>query len=252
MSCDRSWINRRTNPGEYSWTDEYCEGVNFYLAFAQRNSTQVNGKISCPCKICKNRHFKSIKDVEFDLFATGFLESYILLHFHGEASGSRNQEINIDHDDVFDQYEMLRNAFAEQDHTNPDEPNNEAIRFYNDLNNIDAPIYSGNTSFTKFTFVMRLLHFKSRHNCSDNGFDELLSLIAEVLPEKHTLPLKYKDIKNMVKKLNLGYKKIHACENDCMLFYGHDKDSSYCKYYGLSRYKVAKEGGSNTITKRLR
>ncbi|KAL8105888.1 hypothetical protein AgCh_029622 [Apium graveolens] len=132
--------------------------------------------------------------------------------------------MNIDHEDVFDQYEMLRDAFGEQDYTNPEdfgdqdhthkEPNFEASRFYTNMHNLDAPIYPGNTKFTKLMFVMRSVHFKSQNNCSDTGFDELLSLIADVLPEEHTLPSKYQDIKKMVKKINLGYEKIYACEND--------------------------------------
>ncbi|XP_074374617.1 uncharacterized protein LOC141715028 [Apium graveolens] len=222
MSNDRSWINRRTNPTGYGWTKEYCEGVKYFLKFAERNCEQLNGEISCPCNTCKNRYFKSIADVEFDLFATGFLESYTVWYYHGEGRRSSNEHMNIEHEDVFDQYEMLRAAFGEhyytnpedfgdQDHT-PEEPNFEASRFYTNLHNLDAPIYPGNTKFTKLTFVMRLVHFKSQNNCSDTSFDELLSLIADVLPEEHTLP------------------------------------SKYC---GISRYKDAKEGGSNTIPRKV-
>ncbi|XP_074373648.1 uncharacterized protein LOC141713995 [Apium graveolens] len=260
MSNDRSWINRRTNPTRYGWMKEYCEGVKYFLKFAERNCEQLNGEISCPCNTCKNRYFKSIADVEFDLFATGFLESYTVWYYHGEGRRSSNENMNIEHEDVFDQYEMLRDAFGEQDYTNPEdfgdqdhtpeEPNFEASRFYTNLHNLDAPIYPGNTKFTKLTFVMRLVHFKSQNNCSDTGFDELLSLIADVLPEEHTLPSKYRDIKKMVKKINLGYEKIHACENDYMLFYGDDKDNSCCRYCRISRYKDAKKGGSNTIPRK--
>lgn len=38
-------------------------------------------------------------------------------------------------------------------------------------------------------------------------------------------------------------KKIHACENDYMLFYDDDKDILYCKYNGESLYSLSKEGG---------
>ncbi|XP_074326065.1 uncharacterized protein LOC141664087 isoform X1 [Apium graveolens] len=55
----------------------------------------------------------------------------------------------------------------------------------------------------------------------------------------------------MVKKLNLGYEKIHACENDCMLFYGVDKDLENCKNCELSRYKDATNGGSDTIPRKI-
>lgn len=108
--------------------------------------------------------------------------------------------------------------FDGQEHINPEEPNSQAREFYSNLHKLVIPIYPGNVKFTKLTFVMRLLHFKSRHGCSDTGFDELLSLIAEVLPDDHTLPLKYYHVEKMVKELNLGYDKIHACENDCMYF----------------------------------
>ncbi|XP_074377270.1 uncharacterized protein LOC141718785 [Apium graveolens] len=36
-----------------------------------------------------------------------------------------------------------------------------------------------------------------------------------------------------------------------MLFYGDDKDNSCCRYCGISRYKDAKEGGSNTILRNV-
>ncbi|XP_074336473.1 uncharacterized protein LOC141673618 [Apium graveolens] len=55
----------------------------------------------------------------------------------------------------------------------------------------------------------------------------------------------------MVKKLSLGYEKIHACENDCMLFYGDDKYLENCKYCELSRYKDATNGGSDTIPRKI-
>lgn len=137
--------------------------------------------------------------------------SYIVWHFYDESILSSNEHMNIDHEDVFDQYEMQRDAFDGQDHTNPEEPNSEASRFQTNLHNLDAHVYPGNTKFTRLTFDMRLVHFKSQNNCSDTGFDELLSLIADVLPEGHTLPLKYRDIKKMVKKINLVYER-----NICM------------------------------------
>lgn len=230
MAHDRSWIHKRIKPGGYGFTDEYCDGIKQFLAFAKNNKgTLSNGDLRCPCNTCKNYFIQTPKEVEYHLLATGFLESYTIWHHHGEASGSGsgNEGMNIDHEDVFDQNEMLRDAFGGEDHNNPEEPNLQAHNFYSNLHNLDAPIYPGNVKFTKLTFVMRLLHFKSRHGCSDTGFDELLSLIAEVLPDDHTLPLKYYHIKKMVKKLNLGYDKIHVCENDCMLFYGDDRDDVY-------------------------
>ena len=35
-------------------------------------------------------------------------------------------------------------------------------------------------------------------------------------------------MKTMMKKLTLGYEKIGACENDCMLYYGDDENKIVC------------------------
>ena len=244
MSMDRTWIGRRSNPNGYDFTDEYFAGVDEFLVFAQRNCRESNGLILCPCKVCKNQHLKSVMEVKYDLIAVGFLESYVVWYYHGEvvASGSSNQRRNIQFRDVFDQTEMLRDAFGE-DYINHEEPNMQAAEFLNNVNGYGAPIYLGNTKYTQLTFVMKLLHFKNRHGCSGNGFNELLFLFRDVFPEHHKIPENYNDCKKMVKKLNLGYEKIHACENDCMLFYGDDSHRKYCKYCKLSRYKDPKVGG---------
>lgn len=226
------------------------------MKFAISNSKELNKFIKCPCSKCKNICFKSDGEVKYDLFANGFLESYTVWNLHGEDvnDGSRNFTTNMEHEDVFDQFEMLRDAFGQNYDNNEEaeeEPNFEASKFYKNLKSGAAPIYPGNTNFTKLTLVTKLLHFKNRHGCSDKGFNELLSLFGAVLPENHTLPPDYKEVKKLVKKLNLGYEKIDACENDCMLFYGEDRNNTFCKYCTLSRYKDATAGGSQTIPRKI-
>ena len=56
--------------------------------------------------------------------------------------------------------------------------------------------------------------------------------------------------------LDLGYEKIHACPNDCMLFWG-GKDGDSCHVCGSSRWVTNKEnvtddlgGEISTLTKR--
>ena len=119
------------------------------------------------------------------------------------------------------------------------------------VNNVGEPIYPGNIKYTQLKFVSRLLHWKSHNQCSDKAFDELLLLLEDVFPVGHKLPSNYYAVKKMVKKLSLGYEKIHACENDCMLFYGDDKDLKNCKFCNLSRYKVATHVGNNTIPRKV-
>ena len=131
MSIDRSWIHRRSNTNGYGFTDEYCAGVDEFLEFAQRNCIEPNGLILCPCKVCKNMHLKQSMEVKYDLIAVGFLESYSVWHYHGEVVGncSSNQRKNLQYGDVFDQTEMLMDAF-EEDSPNYEEPNMQASDFF--------------------------------------------------------------------------------------------------------------------------
>ncbi|KAL8117927.1 hypothetical protein AgCh_015714 [Apium graveolens] len=111
-----------------------------------------------------------------------------------------------DREDVFDEYEMLKNAFRGED-----------FGYVNSVH--EEP----NEQVSKFLY---------------NAFDELLLLLGDVFSEGHILPFNYYGVKKMVKKLNLGYEKIHVCENDCMLFYGDDKDleNSFVHVYPYSQY----------------
>lgn len=101
-------------------------------------------------------------------------------------------------------------------------------------------LYEGHDKHTKLSTVTKLLHFKNEHDYSERGFNELLVLISEFLPKDHTLPPNYYEVKKLVKGLNLGYDKIDACENDCMLYYGENKYKTKCDMCRRSRYKTTK------------
>ncbi|XP_074327411.1 uncharacterized protein LOC141665331 [Apium graveolens] len=255
MSYDTSWITKRIIPGGYGFTEEFNKGVKDFLAFAIKNSKEPNDpELLIRCHTCNNQLFQLISDVEFHLYAVGFLETYTIWHYHEKECGSRNEEMN-DREDVFDEYEMLRDAFRGEDfgYVNivHEEPNEQASKFLYNVSNVGEPIYPGNIKYTQLKFVTRLLHWKNHNKCSDKAFDELLLLLGDVFPEGHKLPFKYYGVQKMVKKLNLGYEKIHACENDCMLFYSDDKDLENCKYCELSRYKDSINGGSDTIPRKI-
>ena len=122
-----------------------------------------------------------------------------------------------------------------------EEPNKAAKEFYKMLDSASESIYPNNTKFTTLEFVNKLLHFKNKHNCSNNGFDELLHLIGSVLPDGHKLPEDYYAVRKMIRGLNMGYEKIDACENDCMLFYKENSNKTHCDICNESRYKEQKD-----------
>ena len=80
----------------------------------------------------------------------------------------------------------------------------QASEFFDNVNCYGAPIYPGITTYTQLSFVMKLLHFKNHHGCSEKGFNELLFLLRDVFSRDHKLPDNFNDCKKMVKKLNLG------------------------------------------------
>ncbi|KAL8124816.1 hypothetical protein AgCh_012462 [Apium graveolens] len=198
--------------------------------------------------------------LKWHLLQFGIIEAYITWDLHGEKSDwsahysigtSSNNNANEDRN-VYDAFEILRDVVGEQyQFENVEEdPNYEVFEFYNLVKNASIPLCPGNEEYTKLSFVMKLLHFKNRQGCSQNGFDELLELIGSVLPKPHTLPKTYKEVKNMVKELNLGYEKIDACESDCMLYYKTDADKLCRDICGVDQYKKWKDIKSPLIAKK--
>ena len=46
----------------------------------------------------------------------------------------------------------------------------------------------------------------------------LLQVLMDMLPTDDKLPNEHYKAKKIVRDLGLGYEKIHACPNDCILF----------------------------------
>ncbi|KAG8493359.1 hypothetical protein CXB51_010946 [Gossypium anomalum] len=50
------------------------------------------------------------------------------------------------------------------------------------------------------------------------------------------IPQSCQDMKRLIKDLGLGYDKIHSCPNDCMLYWGHQKNQQSCHVCSKSRW----------------
>jgi len=101
-------------------------------------------------------------------------------------------------------------------------------------------LYPGCTKFSRFSFVVKLLHMKSLYWISNSAFTAILKLLAEAFPDCNRIPKSYNEAKNLLKELGLGYESIHVCYNNCVLFRkGYAKHDS-CLVCGLSRWKDPK------------
>ena len=98
-------------------------------------------------------------------------------------------------------------------------------------------LYPGCTKFSRFSFVVKLLHMKSFYRISNSAFSAVMKLLPEAFPECNTLPKSYDEAKSLVKEPGLGYDSIHVCYNNCVLFRKEYANHNNCPVCDLSRWK---------------
>jgi hypothetical protein len=98
-------------------------------------------------------------------------------------------------------------------------------------------LYPGCTKFSKFSFVVKLLHMKSFYRISNTAFSLILKLMAEAFPTLNTVPKLYDDATKFLRRLGLGYDSIHVCLNNCVLFRKQYAELDHCPFCETSRWK---------------
>ena len=121
-------------------------------------------------------------------------------------------------------------------------PNAEMLKFNELVNEENQELYEGCTKYSKLSFLVKLYHIKCLCRVTDKAMDLILELLIDAF-ENARLPKSFYEAKKTINKLGLNYKTIHACPNDCMLYWGDDVDRSECKTCNTSRWK--KEANSD-------
>jgi len=62
----------------------------------------------------------------------------------------------------------------------------------------------------------------------------ILELLKDAFEFENILSSFY-EAKKTITKLGMNYLKIHACPNDCMLYWGEDEDRERCKICNTSK-----------------
>ncbi|KAL5550191.1 hypothetical protein UlMin_000367 [Ulmus minor] len=204
---DKSWMSA------HRLSSKYEEGVEYFINFAILNSTKLN-LIRYPCIKCGNLKFLDPKTIKDHLFVNGVLESYTTWFWHGETSGSvhveGDYESSVEYRDRLDVVDMVEAIFREYD--------NKPYSFIKQLADAEKPLYSRCSTHTVLSTLVRLYNLKAKHGWSDNSFSELLSLLADVLPDPNEIPRSSYEAKKTLSSLGMDYKKIHTCPNDCILY----------------------------------
>jgi len=126
-----------------------------------------------------------------------------------------------------------------------------ARKFYNLIKDADKPLHA-NTKHSKLGAIVHLYNFKCMGGWSNSIFSSLLEFINELLLTDGTLPNNTHEVKKYLRDLRLGYKKIPACRNNCMLFWRDNDKLDNCTVCGKSKWKdeTNDEEGSSRILKR--
>ncbi|XP_058746397.1 uncharacterized protein LOC131619303 [Vicia villosa] len=127
-----------------------------------------------------------------------------------------------------------RNVVEEEESS--EGPNEDARKFYKLINEAKQELYPGCETFSTLSFIIRLYLLKCLHGWSNASFTSLLELLKEAIPNLN-IPESFNKTKAMISDLGLDYKKIHACPNDCMLYWKEHENDNSCNICKTSRWK---------------
>ncbi|CAL2272088.1 unnamed protein product [Prunus armeniaca] len=249
---DRRWIQ---NPNRCA--DEYLDGIEDFIEFARRHNPGAT-RIRCPCRRCNNTLWETIENVGFHLVRNGMIETYSIWNLHGEqlehASSSNATRVDnvqpiVDaNDEVMD---IIQDVFPfastnmnqeEQDHM-PTPIDSAEFEQYE--------LYPGCESFSVLTAIVELMHGKIKYRMSNLCFDYFLGVFKRMLPTDNCLPKDHKQAQKVLNGLGLGYEKIHACKNNCMLFYKEHESLDTCPICNESRFKMTSQNRTTKIPQKV-
>ncbi|KAG9458215.1 hypothetical protein H6P81_002723 [Aristolochia fimbriata] len=255
--ADKSWMFKY--PTKFSRCEQsFVDGVMFFVDYAKRNKG-ITGKgvMLCPCAKCENQFNQDIEVIAFHIVKDGFFRGYTTWNLHGESHKRRREE-NLD--DVGHQREMesmLIDAFAQGNTGGPADvecEHLEASKFNEMLDEAMKPLYGGCSKYSKLSFMVHLFQLKCLHKWSNKSFSDVLGLLKDAFPPDNSLPSNWYESRKLMSDLGLNYHKIHACQNDCILFRNEYADLNKCPKCGASRWmenKNAKRGKTSSPVKVL-
>ena len=112
-------------------------------------------------------------------------------------------------------------------------------------------LYPGCIDYTLLKFVIEMLSVKVTINLSNKGLDMILDLLSKLLPKGNLVSTSTYETKKILRDLGLSYEHIHACKNDCALFWKENKNLDKCPMCQTPRYKDTRTGGKKISQKVL-
>jgi len=122
------------------------------------------------------------------------------------------------------------------------ELNEEVNTFLKLIEDARQPLYPLCEEFSKLSIVIVMYHLKCLYEVTDRAFDAFVKLFKRALPKDSTLPNSFEKIQNIIKQFGLGYQKIDACPNDCILFWKDKAELNMCPECDALRCNMIDDG----------
>lgn len=116
------------------------------------------------------------------------------------------------------------------------------------LEECDKELYPG-CKYSNLSFNLYLYHLKCSGGMSNKIFTMLLEYLRDAFTHLTLLPSTTYEAKKLTTDLGLGYEKIHACPNDCILYWGEKADLEECDVCGTPRWQVVNKDKSRQLPK---
>ncbi|XP_056695364.1 uncharacterized protein [Spinacia oleracea] len=237
---DKSWIDLPTGHREY------IDGCMEFIEFAKQDL--VEGKIRCPCKNWDT--FQRMFESDGGITSEGSLDNQSGFVGRDNMGGllrsafSVNMPPNFPNLEAREDDELIEEPVAydtgvEYDYSTIEED----VTYKKLLEASEEKLYEGCINFSKLSFLLHLFHLKCMNHWSIESFNMLLKLILDAFPQILDFPFSYYYSKKMIKDSGLGYEKIDACPNNCMLYWGEFLEKDKCHVCGTSRWTKTKDRG---------
>ncbi|XP_071714012.1 uncharacterized protein [Rutidosis leptorrhynchoides] len=233
---DTNWMSSPRNSSAYK------KGLDKFIDYIFKKEG-VNGEIACPCNKCVNLKWVGWYDARTHLLCDGFFKGCTIKTSISEPCDIPMEDAEDDMIGfVSDTHHWFDDNILEtEDHSLP---NKSAKKFYKGLESAKQELYPGCKKFFILSFVVRLFHSKCISKCNDKGFSMIIDTLREAFPEV-AIPKSLYDLWKLIRDLGLGYEKIDAYPNNCMLYWKENKDKTECVICHSSRYKTSEVDSDN-------
>jgi hypothetical protein len=129
-----------------------------------------------------------------------------------------------------------------------EDPPSEVQNFYSLLAASEEKVHD-DTDVTVLQTVTCLMAFKLKYIFLNYCYNDIIKLIIDLIPVKHSMMKELYQSKKIVYDLKMNYEEIDACEKNCVLFWNKYKDNTECQHCGKSIYvKVINKNRASATT----